>query len=106
MFTSFASDSGLRYDAYFFDAQADKLETRDVTGWVTGDDGFSQATVLVYETGTQARVGLFGNFLAVLPKGQLEQHREFLDTKIEAFKKATAPAPKAATESSANALGA
>ena len=92
MFTSFASDSGLRFDAYFFDAKADKLEAREVTGWVTGDDGLSQATVLVYETGTQVRVGLFGNFLAVLPKGQLEQHREFLDAKIEAFKRATSKA--------------
>lgn len=97
MFTSFASDSGLRYDAYFFDAKADKLEARDVTGWVTADDGLSQATVLVYETGTQVRVGLFGNFLAVLPKGQLEQHRAFLDARIEALKSATVPAAKAAT---------
>lgn len=89
MFTSFASDSGLRFDAYFYDPKADKLESRDVTGWVTGDDGLSQATVLVYETGTQVRVGLFGNFLGVLPKGQLEQHRAFLDAKVEAVKKQT-----------------
>lgn len=102
MFTSFVSDSGLRFDAYFYDAKTDRLEAREVTGWVTGDDGLSQATVLVYETGTQARVGLFGNFLGVLPKGQLEQHQAFLDAKIEALKKqasanavAEAPTPVA-----------
>lgn len=106
MFTSFASDSGLRYDAYFFDPKTDRLEGREVTGWVTGDDGLTQATVLVYETGTQVRVGVFGNFLGVLPKGQLEQHQSFLDAKIAALKSATAPASKVATESSANALGA
>lgn len=96
MFTSFTSDSGLRFDAYFYDAKNDRLEAREVTGWVTGDDGLSQATVLVYETGTQARVGLFGNFLGVLPKGQLEQHRAFLDAKIETLKQALAPATVAA----------
>ena len=95
MFVSFASDSGLRFDAYFYDAKADRLEAREVTGWVTGDDGLCHATVRVYETGTHARVGLFGNFLGVLPKGQLEQHQAFLDAKIEVMKKQANPTPVA-----------
>ena len=58
MFTSFAIDNGIRFTAHFYDAKADKVETRPVSGWVTGDDGVSQATVLVPEQGLQLRVGL------------------------------------------------
>ena len=107
MFVSFASDSGIRFDAHFYDAKADRTEVRSVTGWVTGDDGLSQATVLVPESGLQVRVGAFQNFLAVVPKGQEEAHQALLAAKIAEFKKAVAEAtPTASTESSANALGA
>jgi hypothetical protein len=88
MFVSFQTDSGIRFDARFYDLKTDKVETRAVTGWVTGDDGLSQATVLVPESGIQVRVGAFGNFLAVVPKGQEEAHQALLDAKIEALKKA------------------
>ena len=88
MFVSFQNDSGIRFSAHFYDAKADKVETRDVTGWVTGDDGLSQATVLVPESGIQARVGAFGNFLAVIPKGQEEQYQPLLNTKIAALRPA------------------
>ncbi len=86
MFVSFQNDSGIRFSAHFYDAKTDKVEARDVTGWVTGDDGLSQATVLVPESGLQVRVGAFGNFLAVVPKGQEEQHKPLLDAKIAALK--------------------
>lgn len=95
MFVSFASDSGIRFDALFFDVKTDRMETRDVTGWVTGDDGLSQATVLVPDSGVQVRVGAFQNFLAVIPKGQLEQYQAFIDAKVETLKRASAPAPAA-----------
>ena len=107
MFVSFATDSGIRFDAHFYDVKADRTEVRSVTGWVTGDDGLSQATVLVPESGIQVRVGAFQNFLAVVPKGQEEAHKELLAAKVDALKRAVAAAaPTASTESSANALGA
>ena len=90
MFVSFATDSGIRFDAHFYDPKAEKVETRSVTGWVTGDDGLSQATVLVPESGIQVRVGAFQNFLAVVPKGQEEAHKALLDAKVDAMKKAIA----------------
>jgi len=90
VFVSFASDSGIRFDAHFYDAQTDKVETRSVTGWVTGDDGISQATVLVPEQGLQLRVGQFSNFLAVVPKGRETEHQPLLDAKVEMLKKALA----------------
>ena len=92
MFVSFASDSGIRFDAHFYDAHTDRTEVRSVTGWVTGDDGISQATVLVPEQGLQLRVGQFSNFLAVVPKGKEAEHQPLLDAKVEAFKKALAEA--------------
>jgi hypothetical protein len=87
VFVSFASDSGIRFDAHFYDAQTDKVEIRSVTGWVTGDDGISQATVLVPEQGLQLRVGAISNFLAVVPKGQEKEHQPLLNAKIEMLKK-------------------
>lgn len=90
MFVSFALDNGIRFTAHFYDAQNDKVETRTVSGWVTGDDGLSQATVLVPESGLQVRVGAFQNFLAVVPNGQEEQHQALLDAKVAAFKKQSA----------------
>jgi len=87
VFVSFASDSGIRFDAHFYDAQTDKVETRSVTGWVTGDDGISQATVLVPDQGLQLRVGAISNFLAVVPRGQEKEHQPLLDAKIEMLKK-------------------
>jgi hypothetical protein len=86
MFVSFQNDSGIRFSAHFYDAKADKVETRAVTGWVTGDDGLSQATVLVPESGLQVRVGAFGNFLAVVPNGKEAEHQPLLDAKIAALK--------------------
>ena len=96
MFVSFATDSGIRFDAHFYDAQTDKVETRPVTGWVTGDDGITQATVLVPEQGLQLRVGAISNFLAVVPKGQEKEHQAILDAKVEAFRKQVSA--KAVTE--------
>lgn len=96
MFVSFASDSGIRFDAHFYDAVMDRVETRSVTGWVTGDDGLSQATVLIPDQGIQLRVGQIQGFLAVVPKGQEEAHQPLLDAKVDAFKKAIAEA-KAST---------
>jgi hypothetical protein len=90
VFVSFATDSGIRFDAHFYDVKADKIETRSVTGWVTGDDGLSQATVLVPDSGIQVRVGAFQNFLAVVPKGQEEAHQPLIDAKIAELKKASA----------------
>lgn len=87
MFVSFASDSGIRFDAHFYDAKTDKVETRSVTGWVTGDDGISQATVLVPDQGLQLRVGAISNFLAVVPNGQEKEHQPLLNAKIEMLKK-------------------
>lgn len=94
MFVSFATDSGIRFTAHFYDASSDKVETRAVTGWVTGDDGLSQATVLVPDQGLQLRVGQIQGFLAVVPNGQLEEHQPLLDAKVKAFRKAAAE-PKA-----------
>jgi hypothetical protein len=95
VFVSFQNDSGIRFDAYFYDVKADRTEVRSVTGWVTGDDGLSQATVLVPESGIQVRVGAFQNFLAVVPKGKEEEHKALLDAKIEALKKVSETAPTA-----------
>ena len=92
MFVSFASDSGIRFSAHFYDASSDKVETRPVSGWVTGDDGISQATVLVPEQGLQLRVGQIQGFLAVVPNGQEKEHQAFLDAKVESLKKALAEA--------------
>lgn len=92
MFVSFATDSGIRFSAHFYDASSDKVETRPVSGWVTGDDGISQATVLVPEQGLQLRVGQIQGFLAVVPNGQEKEHQAFLDTKVESLKKALAEA--------------
>jgi hypothetical protein len=87
MFVNFAIDNGIRFTAHFYDAKADKVETRIVTGWVTGDDGLSQATVLVPENGLQVRVGAFGNFIAVTPNGKEEEHQPLIDAKVAAMKK-------------------
>lgn len=92
MFVSFATDSGIRFSAHFYDAQNDKVETRSVTGWVTGDDGISQATVLVPNQGLQLRVGQIDGFLAVVPNGQEKEHQPLLDAKVENLKKALAEA--------------
>jgi hypothetical protein len=91
MFVSFQNDSGIRFSAHFYDAQTEKVETRPVTGWVTGDDGHSQATVLIPESGFQIRVGAFGNFLAVVPNGKEAEHQPLLDAKIAAQKTKTPP---------------
>jgi hypothetical protein len=96
VFVSFASDSGIRFDAHFYDAKADKVETRSVTGWVTGDDGLSQATVLVPESGIQVRVGAFQNFLAVVPKGQEAAHQALLDAKVAELKRLASEAKPSA----------
>jgi len=90
MFVNFAIDNGIRFTAHFYDAKADKVETRPVSGWVTGDDGVSQATVLVPDQGLQLRVGQIQGFLAVTPNGQDKEHQPLLDAKVEAFKKAVA----------------
>lgn len=90
MFTSFAIDNGIRFTAHFYDASSDKVETRVVTGWVTGDDGISQATVLIADQGIQLRVGQIQGFLAVVPNGQEELHQPLLDAKVENLKKALA----------------
>jgi len=92
VFVSFATDSGIRFSAHFYDASSDKVETRPVSGWVTGDDGISQATVLVPEQGLQLRVGQIQGFLAVVPNGQEKEHQAFLDAKVESLKKALAEA--------------
>ena len=95
MFVSFQNDSGIRFSAHFYDAVVDKVETRSVTGWVTGDDGVSQATVLVPEAGIQIRVGQFSDFLAVVPNGKEEEHEALLAAKIDALKKAKTSTPVA-----------
>lgn len=92
MFVSFATDSGIRFSAHFYDSVSDKVETRPVSGWVTGDDGISQATVLVPEQGLQLRVGQIQGFLAVVPNGQEKEHQTFLEAKVESLKKALAEA--------------
>lgn len=92
MFVSFATDSGIRFTAHFYDSVLDKVETRPVSGWVTGDDGISQATVLVPDQGLQIRVGQIQGFLAVVPNGQEEAHQKLLDAKVENLKKAVAEA--------------
>lgn len=98
MFVSFATDSGIRFSAHFYDVSSDKVETRPVSGWVTGDDGISQATVLVADQGLQLRVGQIQGFLAVVPNGQEKEHRELLDTKLASFKKALAEAKQPVAE--------
>lgn len=90
MFVSFQNDSGIRFSAHFYDAVVDKVETRPVTGWVTSDDGVSQATIVVADQGLQLRVGQIQGFLAVIPNGKEAEHQELLDVKVEALKKALA----------------
>ena len=90
MFVSFQNDSGIRFSAHFYTPATDKVETRPVTGWVTGDDGLTQATILVPDQGLQLRVGQIQGFLAVVPNGKEEDHKELLDAKVEALKKAIA----------------
>ena len=90
MFVSFQNDSGIRFSAHFYNPASDKVETRPVSGWVTGDDGVSQATILVADQGLQLRVGQIQGFLAVIPNGQDAEHKELLDAKVEALKKAIA----------------
>lgn len=92
MFVNFAIDNGIRFTAHFYDSVLDKVETRPVSGWVTGDDGISQATVLVPDQGLQLRVGQIQGFLAVVPNGQEKEYQPLLDVKVEAFKKAGAEA--------------
>jgi hypothetical protein len=88
VFVSFASDSGIRYSAHFYDIKADKVVKHTVSGWVTGDDGVSQATILMPSSGVQLRVGSFNDFLAVIPNGQEAEYQGLLDAKIEDLKKA------------------
>lgn len=105
MFVSFSVDNGIRFTAHFYDVKTNARNTRPVSGWVTSDDGVSQATVLVPDAGVQLRVGQFSDFIAVVPNGKEEEHEPLLNTKIEAVKKAVAEAAAqkaVATESSAN----
>lgn len=95
MFVNFAIDNGIRFTAHFYDSVLDKVETRPVSGWVTGDDGISQATVLVPDQGLQLRVGQIQGFLAVIPNGQEDAHRALLDIKVENIKRAVAEAKTA-----------
>ena len=90
MFVSFQNDSGIRFSAHFYNPASDKVETRPVSGWVTGDDGVSQATILVPDQGLQLRVGQIQGFLAVVPNGKEEEHKELIDAKVAALKKAIA----------------
>jgi hypothetical protein len=90
MFVSFQNDSGIRFSAHFYNPASDKVETLSVTGWVTSDDGISQATILVPDQGLQLRVGQIQGFLAVIQNGQEAEHKELLDAKVEALKKAIA----------------
>lgn len=94
MFVAFQNDSGIRFSAHFFDPATESVEVRSVTGWVTGDDGITQATVLVPEQGLQLRVGLFGNFLAVVPNGEEAKYEALLEARKAALRKA-APTPEA-----------
>jgi hypothetical protein len=87
MFVNFSIDNGIRFTAHFYDVKADSRTTRPVSGWVTGDDGVSQATVLVPEAGIQLRVGQFSDFLAVVPNGKEEEHETLLAAKVEELKK-------------------
>ena len=95
MFVNFAIDNGIRFTAHFYDAKTDVRNTRPVSGWVTSDDGVSQATVLVPEAGIQIRVGQFSDFLAVVPNGKEEEHEALLAAKIDALKKAKTSTPVA-----------
>lgn len=99
MFVNFSLDNGIRFTAHFYDASSDKVETRPVSGWVTGDDGISQATVLVPDQGLQLRVGQIQGFLAVVPNGQEKEHQPLLDAKVEAIRKQVSA--KAVTEAEA-----
>jgi hypothetical protein len=90
VFVSFQNDSGIRFSAHFYTPATDKVETRSVTGWVTSDDGISQATILVPDQGLQLRVGQIQGFLAVIQNGQEAEHKELLDAKVAAIKKAIA----------------
>ena len=90
MFVSFQNDSGIRFSAHFYNPASDKVETRSVTGWVTSDDGISQATILVPDQGLQLRVGQIQGFLAVIQNGQEAEHQSLLDAKVAALKKAIA----------------
>lgn len=87
MYVSFQNDSGIRFSAHFYDAIQDVMESRPVTGWVTGDDGISQATVLIAEQGLQLRVGAINNFLAVVPNGEEEKYAGLLEARKAALKK-------------------
>jgi hypothetical protein len=90
MFVNFQNDSGIRFSAHFYDIKADKVVKHPVSGWVTGDDGVSQATILVPSSGVQIRVGSFDDFLAVIPNGKEEEYQALVDAKVEALKKAIA----------------
>jgi hypothetical protein len=90
VFVSFQNDSGIRFSAHFYNPASDKVETLSVTGWVTSDDGISQATILVPDQGLQLRVGQIQGFLAVIQNGQEAEHKELLDAKVAALKKAIA----------------
>jgi hypothetical protein len=90
VFVSFQNDSGIRFSAHFYNPASDKVETRPVSGWVTSDDGISQATILVPDQGLQLRVGQIQGFLAVIPNGQETEHQELIDAKVAALKKAIA----------------
>jgi len=90
VFVSFQNDSGIRFSAHFYTPATDTVETRPVTGWVTSDDGISQATILVPDQGLQLRVGQIQGFLAVVPNRKEEEYQSLLDAKVEAIKKAIA----------------
>ena len=94
MFVSFENDSGIRFSAHFYNVKDDTTTVRPVTGWVTSDDGMSQATVLVAEQGLQVRVGSFGDFLAVVPNGQESEFEELLKIRKDVIKKAAEVASK------------
>jgi hypothetical protein len=106
VFVSFASDSGIRFSAYFYDVKADKTVKHTVSGWVTGDDGVSQATILMPSSGVQLRVGSFNDFLAVIPNGQEAEYQGLLDAKIEDMKKASANAVAEKAAATAEKTGA
>lgn len=88
MFTSFASDSGLRYRAVFFDAKEDKTVEREVIGWIMHDNGAAQAGVLVHESGMIVPVQSFGNFLCVRLAGTegLKDAQPIIDAGIAKLK--------------------
>ena len=97
MFVNFAVDNGIRFSAHFHDIKTGQTVKHPVSGWVTSDDGVSQATILVPASGVQLRVGQFNDFLAVIPNGQEEQYQALLDAKIAEMQKG-ANAEKAKVE--------